>query len=555
MLAGLLLFPGAPWAAETIGYDQIVVVTVAIGQQPGWDALPNAARDVQLFHEALAGPSDAPIHIIHLDDATATREGILEALDQAATEAGKRDRSLLIFYFAGHGETYKNQGYIVPVGGRKDAFSTWLSVDALKTASKAAPVRHQLFILGSCFGGALIQRGRDLSVAELRKQELAATWRAGELGRVAHVALAAGNERQKIPDGTPGEGSAFGRAVATALRATAKGRAADYNSDGCVDRYELAAYVSAHGRTSANSPRIGPLPEDDAGILALCQGRYDTPPRVTPWGPTRGGWTAGQEVAPETPTRPALVHIPPGSFNMGSPMNEPSRMSGERLHNVVLAGSVAMMRSEVTQGQWTELMRSNPSHFKDCGVSCPVESVSWLDATAFANALSRHEGLTECYGGLRCKGRDLQCEGGACSGKDFACDRPTVPGCNGYRLPTEAEWEYAARAGTATPWYDEPKAVAWYRELGGTSPQPVGRKRANAWGLHDMLGNVLEWTGDWDHEYDPQDEVGPRGPPTARVVRGGSWSTPVGMTRAATRLKRDPTSRHPDLGFRLCRSL
>jgi hypothetical protein len=292
-MTALLLLPIFARAQGEIGYDRIVVVTAAVELYDGWDDLPGAKRDVALFHEVIGGPWDAPVQVIHLDDATATKDGIMEALDQAATEMGGEPNSLLIFYFAGHGETYKGKGYIVPAGGEKGRFTTWLSIDELKSASEGArAVSHQLFILGSCFGGSLITRSRERTVQELTEAETLAKWRASELKIQARAALVAGNEKQELPDGTREKGSKFGRALADALRWSAKGRAGDYNGDGCVDRYELAAYVADHGKTAHNSPRMGPLPDDGAGILALCKGRFDRPPRVVAWGARRGGGEA-----------------------------------------------------------------------------------------------------------------------------------------------------------------------------------------------------------------------------------------------------------------------
>ena len=579
-LLPFLLLPVLARAQGEIGYDQIVVVTAAVENYDGWDDLPGAKRDVELFQKALVGPWDAPVQVIHLDDSTASREGILEAIDQAATEAGKQPRSLLIFYFAGHGETYKGKGYIVPAGAKKGAFATWLSIDELKAASEGArAVPHQLFILGSCFGGTLIQRSSDRSVQELTEAETMAKWRQTELANTARVALAAGNDKQLLPDGGAQKGSTFGRALAAALRWSAKGRAADYNNDGCVDRYELAAYVSAHGKTASNSPRMGPLPDDDAGILALCKGRFDEPPKLSPFSPRRGNDPVG-----ETPERPGLVHIPAGRFTMGSPVGEPGREGDETAHPVTLTRPFLMMRTEVTQGQWHKVMGNNPSGFPACGPTCPVEQVNWFEAASYANALSKSEALPACYTLRGCKGT---------AGKDLACDdADLVPGCNGYRLPTEAEWEYAARAGTQTALYTGPLTIkgqyhgpeldpiAWYGGNSGVGyagardckpndgwkdkqypeqktcgTHPVAGRRPNAWGLYDMLGNVWEWTGDWYADYDPAIDSDPSGPASGRfrVFRGGSWYSLAGWVRAANRLGRHPGVRNRSQGFRLVR--
>jgi formylglycine-generating enzyme required for sulfatase activity len=128
--------------------------------------------------------------------------------------------------------------------------------------------------------------------------------------------------------------------------------------------------------------------------------------------------------------------------------------------------------------------------------------------------------------------------------------------CTGYRLPTEAEWEYAARAGSSEARYASLDAIAWYSGNSGSATHPVGQLQANAWGLYDMLGNVWEWTHDWyAYEYGGAvpDPVGPSGG-SYRVGRGGSWSYDAAYVRAAYRSLYDPGNRGGDLGFRLARS-
>jgi formylglycine-generating enzyme required for sulfatase activity len=295
-------------------------------------------------------------------------------------------------------------------------------------------------------------------------------------------------------------------------------------------------------------------------------------------------------VSCEEPPKPprGFVLIPAGRFQMGSPDSGLGGGGGEYpIHEVTIQQPFFLKATEVTQGEWKALMGNNPSRFKNCGGSCPVENVSWWDAVAFCNALSRKEGLEECYTLTGCSGTPGE--------GNFECTGVTFAGlsCKGYRLPTEAEWEYAARAGTTTALYtggmtlrdvnDAPEVdpIAWYQGNSGVDYEggydcshypgkqyassrcgthPVAKKQPNAWGLFDMLGNVYEWVQDWYHDsYNgaPSDGSAWESPAgSKRVIRGGSWGVqPVG-TRVAFRYWHDPgRSRDGDLGFRVARSV
>jgi formylglycine-generating enzyme required for sulfatase activity len=245
-----------------------------------------------------------------------------------------------------------------------------------------------------------------------------------------------------------------------------------------------------------------------------------------------------------------MVLIRPGAFTMGSPSSEPGRENDETQHTVTITRGFYLGRTEVTQGQWKAVMGNNPSHFSSCGDDCPVESVSWTEAVEFCNKLSDREGLSRCFRG---------------SGSDATWDQ----GCTGYRLPTEAEWEYAARAGTTTAFSTGTCLSTDQANYNGNDPQqgcPKGRYRRttvkvgsfapNAWGVYDTIGNVWEWTWDWYDAYlgvAATDPVGAGGG-WYRVDRGGSWSSNAQYCRSADRYYNDPGYRSGDLGFRLARS-
>ena len=251
----------------------------------------------------------------------------------------------------------------------------------------------------------------------------------------------------------------------------------------------------------------------------------------------------------------AFQWTPAGSFRMGSLGTELGRHSNEGTSTQVISSNLFFMRTPVTQGQWSALAAQEPpSSFRSCGTDCPVEQVTWWSALMFSNALSRADGLEECY-----NVPEASCQGTWESGflmcpSSMVSDVFVDP-CSGYRLPTEVEWEYAARAGTLTPTYSvgtdtrsrecgpnaqasELATIALHCRPPPYGPRPVAERRPNAWGLHDMLGSVHEWTTSATEtrgaaaalEYhEPTNEA-------LLVVRGGSWSDPPAWIRSAARL-------------------
>jgi len=246
--------------------------------------------------------------------------------------------------------------------------------------------------------------------------------------------------------------------------------------------------------------------------------------------------------SPNPDPRPAsanMVWVEGGTFTMGSPSSEQGREDNETQHQVTVKGFY-MGKYEVTQAEWVAVMGSNPSNFK--GDNLPVENISWYDAVEFCNKLSQKEGLTPAYRG---------------SGDNITCDW----NANGYRLPTEAEWEYAAKGGNKDPIIyvhagsNSIDNVAWYEGNSGKKTHPVGTKAPNSLGIYDMSGNVWEWCWDRYGNYSSGAQTDPRGASSGsyRVIRGGGWNNSARIVRSAYRNIGGPGNRLSYVGFRVVR--
>ncbi len=230
-----------------------------------------------------------------------------------------------------------------------------------------------------------------------------------------------------------------------------------------------------------------------------------------------------------------FVPIASGCFLMGSPLSEKDRAEEEHQHPVCITKDFLMGKYEITQGQWEAIMGQNPSHFNECGARCPVENISWEDIQLFIKKLHKKTGFK-------------------------------------FRLPTEAEWEYAARAGTTTAFsfgdnintsqvnYDgdypyKGKTIGLDRK----QPVSVGSLPANPWGLHEVHGNVFEFVQDWHdvNYYKLSPKNNPQGPKDGsfKIRRGGSWRFDAKFCRSAFRGRFRPDSKSKLLGFRLAMSL
>jgi len=230
-----------------------------------------------------------------------------------------------------------------------------------------------------------------------------------------------------------------------------------------------------------------------------------------------------------------MVWLDPGTFTMGSPLTEVDRMTDETQHTVTLTRGFYVGKYLVTQAEFLAVMGINPSFFNGgifgTDLNRPVEQVYWFSAVAYCAQLTQNE---QQAGHL-------------------------PPGWV-YRLPTEAEWEFACRAGTTTrfsygddPGYTELVTYAWYAKNGASTTHAVGQKPPNPGSLYDMHGDVFEWCQDWYGEYPTGPVVDPQGPSSgsARVFRGGSWDVAGQFCRSAGRYSSDPATRSVDIGFRV----
>jgi formylglycine-generating enzyme required for sulfatase activity len=213
-----------------------------------------------------------------------------------------------------------------------------------------------------------------------------------------------------------------------------------------------------------------------------------------------------------------FVLVPAGQFTMGSAPGEPGRQQDERPHRVVLSEPFYLAETEVTQRQWLAVMGNNPSHFRAAGLDAPVESVTWFEAQTFLQRLS-------------------------------------AAGQGRFRLPTEAEWEYACRAGTTTAYAFGDRLSVEQASYDGQSTLKVGSFPPNRWGLYDLHGNVWEWCAD---EYCPYPATAVRDPVNRcrspyKVIRGGSWYFGADSARSALRYTHEPKLRGFSIGFRVVR--
>ena len=622
---GIKVVTRTPDGATLELYDNSWAVVIGVNQYQHWPRLQYAVPDAQAVRDKLVQLGFPQENIIYLTDAQATKERIELILgDELRRKLGKNDR--VFIYFAGHGQTEdlpggKQEGYIVPVDGDKsNLFSTCISMTSVRQFSQRMAAKHVFYAIDACYSGLALMRSGALDtkdrqylqkVARFPSRQLVTAGSAGEqvIEQGGHGAftsillIALDGSADKYPPFGVLTGSELGNYLQPTVSLETNneqtpqfGRLAAGEGEFMFVLPELpgaettapppapitpsppAAVQFGHLQVNANAPNsqvyvdgtyrgaanpgqplnLSNIDTGQVSVRVTAQGfeeetdramlqagewtqivvkltplsvappptveRPGTPPSASSTSAPR---QTGQILTAQLPGGTAMefVWIEPGSFTMGSPESEDGRIDNEGpQHRVTISQGFYLGKTELTQGQWESVMGSNPSDYK--GSTHPVETISWTEVQGFIGKLNE------------------------AAGEEI------------YRLPTEAEWEYACQAGTETRWSfgdDESqlKDYAWYD--GNNSPfetKDVGTKLPNAWGLYDMYGNVFEWCQDWYGGYSSDAQVDPTGPATGsdRVKRGGAFFYEAPFIRSTYRFYDSSDYRSWDVGARLLRT-
>ncbi|MDR0669319.1 MAG: SUMF1/EgtB/PvdO family nonheme iron enzyme [Treponema sp.] len=504
-------------SAAAVGLDTVIgkqwAVFIAIDRYQEWGPLNNPVKDAREIRDILVERFFID-EVVELYDANATAANIRRLFSDLRSRTDVND-SVFVFY-AGHGQTdaVTSTGSWIPVDGGRDqlAQANWLPNIQIRNMLSALPAKHVFLVADACFSGDMLDTSRGAS------PEINSEYYRRAYSRVSRQVMTSGAS-ETVPDT-----SEFALRLKSTLRRA---------EDPCVDPEYLFSNVR---EVRSTQPLLGTIlgSEHQTGGSFLFF-RRDGPPSV-PMSSVSPVYTPAAGLPPELPPAPSLpedlVAIQGGSFMMGSESSETGRNRDEFRHRVMLDGFI-MGKREVSQLEYQTLMGTNPSRVKDDAL--PVSMVSWLDAVEYCNRRSAREGLQPAY---------------TINERTVTWDKSA----NGYRLPTEAEWEYACRAGTVSPYHT------------GTAPPPVPSGRAallpagtpvsNAWELSGMHGNIAEWCWDWYGDYSGRSETNPAGPATGskRIVRGGSWNGRAAVLRSAARDSAAPARGTAAIGFRVCRS-
>jgi formylglycine-generating enzyme len=534
------------------------VLAIGINDYKHCPKLNNAVKDVRDFIALIISKYQFETEsITTLFDGEATRRGIVRAFHNLAKKITSDDN--LIIYFSGHGEfdSVLQQGYWIPVNAEKNEIDDYLPNSTIRDALNAINSHHTLLIADSCFSGTLFSsRDANCNISQRLESE-SSRW-----------GLTSGRN-EIVSDGAPNTNSPFAgkllhlltrnekslgsaelcarmmEIVAANARQTPRGEPLQIKghnggqfffhlkvaekSDIETSRLEIQALkkrISELEKSVSEEQVILEIPILNNIILVPFESNASTdftePPfEFEPLEIIRFENNLSKIITPPTPSvilpkkfdfEPEMVFVKGGMYKMGSEKYE------KPVHNVTLS-DFYIGKFPVIQAQWQVIMGVNPSRFK--GDNLPVEQVSWADIQTFLEKINTKTSRE-------------------------------------YRLPTEAEWEFAARGGTKNQGFDYSgsnylKEVAWFYKKSGGKTHPVGELEPNELGIYDMSGNVQEWCNDWLGEYNSNAITNPAGANTgsARVFRGGSWDSGPFFCRSSDRSGNTPTLRRDDLGFRL----
>ncbi|MBI2192379.1 MAG: SUMF1/EgtB/PvdO family nonheme iron enzyme [Planctomycetes bacterium] len=544
-------------------YALLIGVSDYTGGWPDLDAVPS---EMEAVEQALSLHGFQVQKVLNPDG-----DGLERAFKSFIQEHGYEESNRLLFFFSGHGYTRENRqkGYLVPADApdpRKDekAFlRKALTMNDILNWSRKMEARHALFLFDSCFSGTVFH-SKALPEAPPHIQALTA--------KPVRQFITAGSAGEEVP-----AKSVFTPCFIKALRGEA-----DLTKDGFITGTELGLYLLEKVKIydAAQTPQYGKIrdPELDEGdfVFAVTSSHVVTPPpppivvdkpltpaeKPSPERPAASPtvrvekskepevytkWPFDEKEAKRRQEETAkvlawpveydedlgggmkmrMVLIPAGEFLMGSPNDEDGRGDDELQHRVRITKPFYMGKYEVTQAQWKAVTGTSPSHFK--GDENPVDMVSWDDV----------QGLLERL--------------------NTATLRPWETSARGrFSLPTEAQWEYACRAGSDRRYSfgdgDGPLwEYAWFDGNSDSKTHPAGLKKPNAWGLHDMHGNVLEWCQDFYGSYPVVTAADPAGVKTGdgRVIRGGLWRDAARVCRASSRNWNKASDRDKLVGLRL----
>jgi formylglycine-generating enzyme required for sulfatase activity len=512
---------------KTASGGKRVALVIGNGNYQHSDSLPklaNPTHDAEDIAKALRGFG---FEVIEKKDQSL--EGMSEAITEFSRKIG--DSEAALFYFAGHGLQVKGQNYIIPIDAKIEteaqvSFKS-INVNLILDEMDNGKSRANIVMLDACRNNPISGKFRSGATRGLAAPS------SQPKGTVIVYATDPGNV---AADGS-GRNGLFTAGLLTAFKGSDLSlggvlvRASEEVERGSAQKQ--TPYINGPATLQKNfqfAPGQSTQLASMVSVSAPVEGgiRDDTKRQRADAALSLANNTTQQavQIFRDCQDCPEMIVIPTGSFEMGSNSGEAIE---KPVHRVTINRSFALGKTEVTQGQWKAIMGNNPSKFSSCGDTCPVEQVSWNDAQEFIQKLNLKTGKQ-------------------------------------YRLPSEAEWEYACRAGGENIYCgsDNLDSVGWY---GASANQPgnagrtnpVGLKQANAFGLYDMSGNVWEWVEDSYHDnYNgaPTDGSAWSGDGAKRALRGGSWGFGFQEARAALRGYNVPTNRSStDLGFRLARIL